>query len=300
MSSNSLTPEEVAVILNITKNTVYEMVKRGELSAYRIGRKIRIDEKAINQYKESKQSGNTASANTIKKIEKSAKTDSELFIICGQDIILDILARYLEAENPGVKILRSYKGSYNGLFDLYNDTVNVATAHLWDGDSDTYNKSYVKNMLPGVPAEIVHLAKRFQGFYVKGGNPKSIQSWNDLSRDDIKFVNREKGSGTRILLDERLRVMNISPTTLDGYENIATSHIQVASAVARGLADFGLGNEKSIHQVSGLEFIPLQQESYDLIIKKSDLDMPIIESMLKIIASNEYRNEVQGLGGYEL
>lgn len=290
MGANSLTPEEVAAALNITKNTVYEMVKRGELTAYRIGRKIRIDEKEIINYKE--------------KMQKTAlyqeKTDSSLFIISGQDIILDILARYMETENSNTKILRSYKGSYNGLFDLYNDKANVATAHLWDGDSDTYNSVYVKSMLPGVPAKIIHLAKRYQGFYVKKGNPKDIKSWDDFNRSDIKFVNREKGSGTRVLLDEHLRLKNIKSGNVNGYDAIAVSHVLVASTVARGFADFGLGNEKAVNQVNGLEFIPLQQEYYDLIIKEQDLNLPITQNMLRIINSNEYRNEVLGIGGYEI
>ena len=290
MDINSYTPEEVAAALNITKNTVYEMVKRGELPAYRIGRKIRIDAKSIAEYKEKKQND----ALYTEKYEQS------FFVIGGQDVILDILARYLETENPGAKVLRSHKGSYNCLYDLYNDRVNAATAHLWDGDSNTYNSVYIKSMLPGVPATIIHLAKRFQGFYVKSGNPKTITGWEDLRRTDIKFVNRERGSGTRVLLDERMRLMEINPEQLDGYNTVANSHILVASTVARGIADFGMGNEKAIQQVNGLEFIPLQKENYDLILKSCDLDLPMVQSLVGIATSDQYKKEIRSLGGYEL
>ena len=288
MAANSLTPEEVAAVLNITKNTVYEMVKRGELAAYRIGRKIRIDEKEISAYKEKMRQTSLY----------SEKTDQSAFIICGQDIVLDILARFMEAQNPGVSILRSYKGSYNGLFDLYNDKANVATAHLWDGDSGMYNAVYVKYMLPGVPAAIIPLGKRYQGFYVRKGNPKNISGWEDFNREDITFINREKGSGTRVLLDEHLRLRNISPALIPGYGNIVSSHILVATAVSRGAADFGLGIGKAAKQVKGLEFIPLQQENYDLVVKDSDLDKPIVQNMLMILKSDEYRREVKSLGSY--
>jgi len=290
MSDNSLTPEEVAAILNITKNTVYEMVKRGELKAYRIGRKIRIDEKEITAYK----------AKMRQKPAYSAGADNTSFIICGQDIILDILARYMEVRNPGIKILRSYKGSYNGIFDLYNDNADAATAHLWDGDSNTYNSVYVKTMLPGVPARLIALVQRRQGFYVKSGNPKNIRGWEDFKRDDITFVNREKGSGTRVLLDEHLRLMGLKPSKIAGYDVVAESHILVAAMVSRGAADFGMGVEKAAKQSENLDFIPLQQERLDLIIKEADLATPAIQSMLNIIASDEYRSEIMSLGGYEL
>lgn len=290
MSGKSYTPEEVAKALNIKKNTVYELIKRGELSAYRIGRKIRVDETAIVDYKGKMQSTGL----------QSEKADKNTFVISGQDVILDILASRLEAANPGVKVLRSHKGSYNALYDLYNDVVNAATAHLWDGDTDSYNTTYVRSMLPGVPAAIFHLVKRFQGFYIKKGNPRNITGWNDLARNDLVFVNREKGSGTRVLLDERLRLMGVAPNTVNGYDTVAASHLQVVSSVARGFADYGLGIEKAVNQVGDLDFIPLQRENYDIIIKAGDMDQPIIQSMLKIIASDDYKNEVLILGGYEL
>jgi putative molybdopterin biosynthesis protein len=288
MRENSLTPEEVAAILSITKNTVYEMVKRGELKAYRIGRKIRIDEKEIAAYK----------AKMRQQPAYSAGADNSAFIICGQDIILDILARYMETQNPGIKVLRSNKGSYNGLFDLYNGTAHAATAHLWDGESNTYNTAYVKYMLPGLAAKIIPLAQRYQGFYVKSGNPRNIVGWEDLKRDDITFVNREKGSGTRVLLDERLRLMGLNCGDIAGYNVIAASHILVATMVSRGAADFGLGIGKVAKQFKNIEFIPLQQERLDLVIKEEDLDKPATQSLLNIIASDEYKREITGLGGY--
>jgi len=287
---NSLTPEEVAKLLNITKNTVYEMIKRGELQAYRIGRRLRIDKKEISNYKEKMQQ-------TTIPVEKA---DNNSFIICGKDTALDILARHMEIQNPSAKILRSYKNSYYGLIDLFSDKADAATAHMWDGDTNTYNSVYVKSLLPGVPADIFLLAKKNVGLYVKTGNPKRINGWEDFRRNDLTFVNREKGSGIRLLVDERLRLMEIKPETVKGYNSFSDSNVLAAGVVANGNADFAIGSEKSARMVKGLDFIFLQQERCDLIIRAADAETPLMQSMLSIIESDEYRNQVLFLCGYEL
>lgn len=293
---STLTPLEVAEMLKITKNTVYELIKRGELNGYKVGKKIRIDMKDVEEYKSSTKN-NKPENNPI---TRSQISDSNTFIISGQDIMLDIMTRHLERYSKGFHALRSYEGSYNGLYELYQGRVQIATAHLWDGDTGEYNVPYVKRMLPGVPAIIVHLAKRMQGFYIAKGNPKNIKDWEDFKRSDITIVNREKGSGTRVLLDEHLRKLGINPLSINGYDKEYSSHLGIASAVSRGDADIGLGNEKSGLQVMDVDFIPLQQEKYELIIKKEDLHKPNYQAILHVINSKEFKMELQGIGGYDL
>jgi putative molybdopterin biosynthesis protein len=138
-----------------------------------------------------------------------------------------------------------------------------------------------------------------QGFYVTRGNPKNIKDWRDLARPDIRFINREKGCGTRVLLDEQLRLLGMD-RRFNGYENEENSHLGVASAVARGEADVGLGNEKASFQARGLDFVPLHKERYDLVIKKEDMDKPPIRAVLDILKSVEFKREIQGLGDYDL
>lgn len=297
MDENSaLTPLEVAEILKISKNTVYELIKRGELNGYKVGKKIRIDSSDVEEYKNSTKNNKPKASS----IDNSEEENYNGFIISGQDIILDILVRHLEKTDKGFNALRSYEGSYNGLYKLYQGKVQIATAHLWDGDTGEYNTPYVKRMLPGMPAVIIHLAKRIQGFYVAKGNPKGIQGWDDLRRSDITIINREKGSGTRVLLDEQLRKLGINPLNINGYDKECFSHLSIASAVSRGDADIGIGNEKTGLQVSDIDFIPLHQEKYDLIIKKEDIDKPNFQAVLDVINSEEYKLELQGIGGYEL
>lgn len=306
-----LTPEEVADILKIAKNTVYELIKRGELNAYKVGKKFRIDLKDIEEYKNSTKRKKSSSTKIDLKLKlndtisnpsilKGEIASSSGLVICGQDSILDILSRYLEVHPKGVRALRSYVGSYNGLYELYNGTAQIATAHLWDGDSGEYNIPYVRRMVPGVPTVIVHLACRMQGFYVAKGNPKKILSWEDLKRDDITIVNREKGSGTRILLDEHLRQFGILGRQVKGYERECISHLAVASTVARGGADLGIGSEMASLAVKGVEFIPVQKERFELVMKKEDILKDPFQAILEILKSDDFKSELKGIGGYDI
>ncbi len=301
----ALTPQEVADILKIAKNTVYELIKRGELNSYRVGNKVRVDLQDVEDYiNKSKKLNNVEAPNT-----NSAKSNplsyndfptDKGFVICGQDVVLDILSRYLEQHPNGVRALRSYIGSYNGLYSLYQGDAHIATTHLWDSDSNIYNIPFVRRMLPGIPAYIIHIACRMQGFYVAKGNPKKIRGWEDLKRSDIIIINREKGSGTRVLLDEHLRLLDISGSNIKGYTRECTSHLAVASTVARGGADIALGNEKTCLQVQGIDFIPLQKERYELVIKKDDYNKPQFNAIANILRSKEFKMEISGLGGYDI
>lgn len=308
MDDNSaLTPQEVADKLKIAKNTVYELIKRGELNSYRVGKKVRVDLKDMEEYKNRTMSMKGTRAPVISQEPqdcysplKGDMPESTGFVICGQDVLLDILSRYLQIHPKGVHALRSYVGSYDGLYSLYQRKVKMAAAHLWDGDTGIYNIPYVKRMLPGVQAVIIHLACRMQGFYVAKGNPKEIKGWEDLGRKDITIINREKGSGTRVLLDEQLRILGIPPGSVQGYLRESTSHLAIASTVARGGADLGIGNEKSGQQVKGIDFIPLHKERYELVVRKEDMDTQPVKTVLEILSSKEFQMELAGVGGYDL
>lgn len=308
MDSTSLTPLEVAEILKITKNTVYELVKRGEIPAYKVGRKLRIDKEDVENYINSQKNNTTiksmarndVSSSDVGSLINTAEIDSRDIIISGQDMILDILSRHLESNVPNIKSYRSYSGSYNNLYNLYNNKVSVASCHLWDWETSEYNTDFVKKMLPGVPCVIVNLAYRVQGFYVKKRNPKDIQGWHDLKRKDLVYVNRERGCGVRVLLDGKLRALNIPANQIKGYDYEENSHLSVASAVARDKADFGIGIEKISRQIDGVDFVPLQKERYDLVIKKENLQDPVYKEILNILSSENFKAELEVIGGYDL
>lgn len=308
-NNTSLTPQEVADILKIAKNTVYVLIKRGELNGYRVGKKVRVDYKDVVAYKNKTKSIKDAvpePAESHWANDFNTPLDAEEhvlergFVICGQDIVLDILARMLEMHPAGVRPLRSYYGSYNGLYLLYKGEVQVASTHIWDSATNSYNVPFVRTMLPGTPALLVRIGKRMEGFYVAKGNPKGIKNWEDLRRLDITVVNRERGSGARILLDEHLRQLGVQGQSLPGYGRECHSHLAVASTISRGGGDFGIGNEKAAMQVKNIDFIPLQEESYDIVMRKEDLDKPPFKAILEIVASSTFRAELEGIGGYDL
>ena len=311
----SLTALEVAELLKITKNTVYELVKRGELPGYKVGKKLRIDkadvESYINNQKVAKsnnnqiislkdgphkeESINVENLNNIKKLESPND-----IIISGQDAILDILAENIREKTNDVRVLRSNVGSYASLYDLYNDKISISSTHLWDGDTNEYNTAYVRKMLPGISCLLINLAYRNVGFYVAKGNPQKINTWRDLTKKNISMINREKGSGIRILLDEKLRLNNIDREKINGYNIEKQSHAAVARSIARGEGDVGIGNEKVASQISEIDFIPLQEERYDLVIRESDLKYPIYKLILNVVESEDFKKEIESLGGYDL
>ena len=306
----SLTALEVAELLKITKNTVYELVKRGELPGYKVGKKLRIDKTDVESYinnqkviKSNNSNFKTSKDESIK--EENLNNINKLespndIIISGQDVILDILAESIKEKTNDIRVLRSNVGSYASLYDLYNDKISISSAHLWDGDTNEYNTSFVRAMIPGIPCIIINLAYRNVGFYVTKGNPYKINTWKDLTKQSITMINREKGSGIRILLDEKIRLNNIDREKINGYNIEKQSHAAVARSIARGEGDVGMGNEKVASQLSEIDFIPLQEERYDLVIKVSDLKYPIYKMIIDTIQSEEFKKEIEVLGGYNL
>ncbi|NDL66804.1 helix-turn-helix transcriptional regulator [Anaerotalea alkaliphila] len=318
-NQNALTAQDVADLLKIAKNTVYELIKRGEINSYKVGRKIRFTLGDVEDYiarSKNIQPGAQVPSGQRSLVERpqaqeadwearrQPKSNQEApagnFVICGQDIMLDVLSNYVEHHPYGGPALRSYIGSYNSLTALYFGDIQVASAHLWDGDTGQYNVPYVRRLLPGIRAVIIHLTNRMQGFYVAKGNPKNITTWADLKRQDITMINREKGAGSRVLLDEHLRLLGIYGSSIKGYSRESQSHFTAASTVARGGADVAVGSEKVARQVDGIDFIPLQKERYELVVRKEDMGMPQIQAMLEILRSEAFRMEFMGIGGYDI
>ena len=304
-SKEALTAPEVAELLNITKNTVYEIVKRGEIPAYKIGKKLRIDRQDVNDYINNQKGGTkgTKQYNIIQGELASPTTilsNNKDIIISGQDYIMDILADKISESVKEIRVLRSNIGSYTSLFQLYNNEISMCSVHLWDGDTNEYNTAFVRKLLPGISCIIINLAYRMQGFYVAKGNPHNIKTWSDLTKPEISIINREKGSGTRVLLDEKLRLHNIDVESIKGYNEEKNTHISVASSIARGEGDVGLGTEKVAGQVQGIDFVPIQEERYDLVIKSSYLKDPVYKLIIEIIQSQDFKNILEGIGGYNL
>ena len=171
----------------------------------------------------------------------------------------------------------------------------MAACHLSDGEG--YNTSYVRSLMPGVPAVLVNLSYRTQGFYVQKGNPKNIHGWQDLRREDISILNRRVGSSARIALDMQLKKLGIPGASLRGYDTIMSSHLTMAAAIAAGEADLAVGTERVSRQIENLDFIPLLEERFDFVIKKEHMHTAPVQKLLEILNSPVFRRETAHFSG---
>ncbi|KEQ24103.1 helix-turn-helix transcriptional regulator [Paenibacillus tyrfis] len=301
----SYTTEEIAKLLKISKLTVYDLIKKGELPAYRVGKQMRIDAVDLDAYKARAREGRMPPAaapapSGASRPEAGWAPGSRPLVITGQDISLDMLAKHLEKQAPGVRPLRSYVGSLDSLISMYRGESDIVSTHLLDGDTGEYNIPYIRKLLVGFSYIVVHLLTRNAGLYVPQGNPKGLRSWGDLAQPGLRIVNREKGSGARVLLDEQLRLHGIAPGSIAGYEAEESSHMGVAGKVAAGEADVGVGIEKAASIVKGVDFIPLIRERYDLVMLKKPDNREWIEAVRRILQSDAFLSELRSIGGYDL
>ncbi len=220
-----------------------------------------------------------------------------IVIVGSHDNTIDVLADQIRAGHTGLSISSSHVGSMGGLMAVKKGTCHLAGSHLLDLDDGTYNISYIKKYLPGLGIKLVHLVLRDQGLIVMPGNPKGITGVEDLVRDDILFINRQNGSGTRILLDYRLKESGLKPQIIKGYENEEFTHMAVAVAVLSGTADTGLGIYAAAKAL-GLDFVPIVTEQYDLVIPEEHFDSDNIQFFLETINAEAFKKRVRGMGGY--
>ncbi|WNS79457.1 helix-turn-helix transcriptional regulator [Domibacillus sp. DTU_2020_1001157_1_SI_ALB_TIR_016] len=289
---HSYTIEEVANLLKVSKLTIYDLVKKGELPVFRVGRQMRMSAADLDRYV--KKQTTTAPTAVLSHSDSEHKAS---IVISGQDIALDILAQHIEKEFS-YKALRSHAGSLNSLISMYQGKCDIVSLHMYDGDTGDYNLPYVKRILSGYSYTVIHLLARQAGLYVQKGNPLHIRSWTDLGQEHVTIINREKGSGARILLDEQLRIHNLSPRFINGYEREENSHLRVAAAVLNGTADAGVGIEKAAQMV-GVDFIPLITERYDLVLLKMPETEQLVQTVQKIVSSPLFQAEIGSLGNYD-
>ena len=232
-------------------------------------------------------------------LEDLNRIKNNIIVTGSHDLILDILRNELQEEFSDYNLVSFNVGSMGGLLALKQKRTHLATAHLLDPESGEYNFPYIKRILPQRELIIANLTFREQGIMVKRGNPKNIKGIDDLVKKDIKFINRQKGSGTRVLLDYLLKKKGINPLDIQGYSQEEYTHLMVASAVAEGNVDTGLGI-LSAAKVFGLDFVPVIKERYDIIIPKEYYSSLKIQKILTIIKSRKFKKKVLILGGYDL
>jgi putative molybdopterin biosynthesis protein len=294
MASKLGVDEFVRVKLGRVKNTIVaSALPRGAGSVTTLTEADGIIE--IPSHVEGIQAGGAAKAELLKDLDQIENT---VVVVGSHDNTLDVLANQIKVRDCRFGLSSSNVGSLGGLMTLRNGYCHTAGCHLLDTETGTYNVSYIRRYLPNMRLKLVNLVYRDQGLMVPKGNPKGIKGIEDLARDGISFVNRQAGSGTRILLDYRLGSFNIKPESIKGYNQEEFTHMSVAVTVLSGAADTGLGIYAAAKALD-LDFIPIVTEEYDLVIPEEFFGDDKIELMLEIIRSEAFKKQVEQMGGYD-
>lgn len=334
-NADALTADEVAKMLRVSRNTVYNLVKRDELASYYVGRKMRFSLADVEKYIERSQvvtgasSAHEAKSPAARPSASAAAAAFEgkngrvseptlshsgdeaafrvfgsaprvSFVLAGNDIVGDMIANYLgaTAQASGFSFERVHEGSYAAAADVYTGHAHAALVHVRDMDG-SYNVEFVKRIIPGAPLRLVRLVRRRQGFIVTRGNPKNLRAWDDLGSEGVRLANRERGCGSRVLLDEMLLAHGIDRAALAGYGREHASALTAATLVARGAADVTIGSERVFHQVDGVDFIPLQDEWLDVVLALDERTIPAVNAVCQLVRTRAFREDVARMAGYD-
>lgn len=242
---------------------------------------------------------NAGQAVTVELYRHPAEIANTIVAIGSHDMTLDLLAQFLAETEPHRRLASANIGSLGGLVALKRGEAHLAGSHLLDPETGDYNRTYVAQYLPDQPVVLVTLVGRTQGLIVAEGNPKAITTLEDLARDDVRFVNRQRGSGTRLLLDYELDQRGVAANSVSGYDREEYTHLAVAAAVASGVADCGLGVLAAARAL-GLDFVPLADERYDLVIPRPFYESALLAPLLDLLHAKPFRDAVAALPGYDV
>ena len=238
------------------------------------------------------------SAVEVELLRPREEVENTIVAIGSHDMTLDLLGSLLHKDNAALSLASANVGSLGGLQALRREEAHLAGTHLLDEDTGEYNIPYIRRVLGDSEVVVVNLTYRDQGLIVPKGNPENIRTLSDLSRENVSFVNRQRGSGTRLLLDYELKLAGISVESIKGYDRDEYTHTGVAAAVASGIASVGLGILAAARALD-LDFVPLLKERYDLVIPKRYYESQLLQPLLQIIRRSDFQEQVTNLGGYD-
>ncbi|MBX3332426.1 MAG: helix-turn-helix domain-containing protein [Nitrospira sp.] len=233
------------------------------------------------------------------KLSRDREVIQQEISVAGCDPAIFLAGEHLRRHKDQTTVVGWPMGSMAALQALQHGEVHVAGLHLFDPTTGESNIPFLRRHLKGSGYEVVTFAAWEEGFIVRRGNPLSILAAADLAQTPVTLVNREDGSGARLLLDQRLRASGVEPTQVQGYDLVVSSHVEVARAIAGRQADVGIGI-RSTAQLFGLDFVPLQTARYDLVVPKLYLKShPTLAHLFETIVSGPFRHEIEALGGYD-
>jgi len=236
----------------------------------------------------------------IELLRDKAEVDATLVFIGSHDNIIDLMANQLHTQRPLVRISSAHVGSMGGIMAIRRGEAHIAGTHLLDEITGEYNISFIKRFLADIPLQLINLCYREQGLLVPQGNPKNIKGLLDVAEHGYTFINRQAGAGTRLLTDKTLSDLKIDRARIQGYQREEYTHMSVAAAIASGSVDTGMGIRAAAVALD-LDFVPVAEERYDLIVPGRFLDDAKVASVLTLIRTNtEFHKKIVALGGYEL
>jgi putative molybdopterin biosynthesis protein len=224
--------------------------------------------------------------------------DRTILAVGSHDLVLDLAASKVRAADPGATLASSNVGSLGGLVALRDGLCHIAGSHLLDPDTGAYTLPYVDRVLGDRDVAVIRLVHREQGLIVAPGNPLGLAGIDDLARPGVRYVNRQRGAGTRVLLDHELRRRGIAADAVSGYAREEHTHLAVAATIAAGRADTGMG-VLAAARAFGLDFVPVTREPYDLVLAAETLDDPVTGVLWTLLADPAFRAAVEALGGYD-
>ena len=307
-----LNASEVAGILHIGRNAVYELAKSGELPSFRIGRKLFFTLDGVDEFLAARKAAGTGARNGAARAEDAegggvapakacnglaagaftiatgmgaAGTDGA-FAIAGDMLAADLFAG--ELAEAGLRATRLQATSYEGLLALYAGKAHMAFTHLYDHRSNSFNTPFVQRLVPGTPLLVMRVVSRMQGFIVARGNPKGIESWGALLRAGVRLSNRGKGCGARVLLDQQLLALEARGGMVEGYAEERASERLAAELVASGRADVAIGTRAQAEAAGNAGFVPMQREWVDVAIAKTEGTRPLVREMKRIAADRTF------------
>jgi putative molybdopterin biosynthesis protein len=287
-----LTTKEVAEYLSINEKQVYRLIKEKKIPATRITGKWLFPKNLIDEWVMG------SARESVHISTKKSALDTQAVIAGSNDLALELLAKNTAMQHPRYTISISNVGSLAGLIALQNGNCHIAASHLLDLETGEYNSSFIKKHFPEMRIVLLNVAHREQGLIVKRGNPLGIRTIKDLANKSLVFINRQEGSGTRVLLDYRLKEYGLDPSEIPGYDKIALTHMDVALEVFSGTANVGIGILAASRMLD-LDFVPLATERFDLVIPAESYNTGIVKALREVLNSDEFKERIAQMGGYE-
>ncbi|MGD0657758.1 MAG: helix-turn-helix transcriptional regulator [Syntrophorhabdales bacterium] len=293
MAEEMMNTKEVARYLGVHEKHVYAMISQKKLPATRITGKWVFPRKLIDEWVES-----SAVSGLEQSVRRTRKVEGGLVASGNNDLVLDLLLTEARMVYPDFCLLSAHTGGVEGLKALNMGYADIAWAHLFDPESGQYNIPFLQVYAPTIRPAVINLYYRDLGFLVAANNPLGVNGFEDLARKGVRFVNRQKGSDTRTLIDHHLARLGIDPLNIRGYENEVHTHLDIGLSVFSNETDVGIATP-AVSRLFGLSFIPVTRERFDMILDQHTFFQGGVQALMEVLKSEGFREKVARLGNYD-